>query len=66
MPIAMTFQEFRHMHRALLPGESLPRLPTLLERLQVLLSAPLRHGAEAEENAPEPEEGQEEEWPESS
>ena len=65
-PQAMTFHEFHHVHRALRPGESLPRLPTLLEQLQVLRGAPLRPAAAAQVNAPEPEEGHDEDWPESS
>jgi hypothetical protein len=31
-----TFPGFRHIHRGLLPGESIPRRPTLLEQLQAL------------------------------
>jgi hypothetical protein len=66
LPTATTFHEFRHVHRALLPGESLPRLPTLLEQLQVLRRTPMRPAAAAEENAPEPEASLDEHWPESS
>jgi hypothetical protein len=66
LPTTMTFHESRHVHRGLLPGESLPRLPTLVEQLQVLRSALLRPADATEENTPEPEEGHDEEWPESS
>jgi len=62
----MTFHEFRHLHRTLLPGESLPRLPTLLEQLQVLRDAPLPLAAAAHESAAEPVEGDDEDWTESS
>ena len=65
-PTAMTFHEFHRVHRALRPGESLPRLPTLLEQLQVLRGAPLRPTAAAQVDAPEPEESHDEDWPESS
>jgi hypothetical protein len=66
LPTAMTFHEFHRVHRALRPGESLPRLPTLLEQLQVLRGAPLRPAATAQVNAPEPEEVHDEDSPESS
>jgi len=62
----MTFHEVRHLHRTLLPGESLPRFPTLLEQLQVLRNALLAPAAAAHESAPEPEEGDDKDWPESS
>ena len=65
LPTAMTFHEFHRVHRALRPGESLPRLPTLLE-LQVLRGAPLRPADAAQVNAPEPEEGHDEDSPEAS
>ena len=61
----MMFHGFRHIHRALLAGESLPRLPTLLEQLQVLRGAPLRPATASEERS-EPEDGHDEDWPESS
>ena len=66
LPTAMTLHEFRRIHRALRLGESLPRLPTLLEQLQVLRGAPLRPAAAAPANAPESEEGHDEDGPESS
>jgi len=66
LPIAMAYDGFRHIHRALLPGESPPRLPTLLEQLQVLRNAPLRPAAAAQVDAPEFEEGHDEDWPEPS
>jgi len=62
----LAFHEFRHLHRTLLSDESLPRLPTLLEQLEVLRSAPLAPVTAAHESVPEREEGDDEDWPESS
>jgi len=59
-----TFPGFRHIHRTLLPGESVPRCPTLLEQLQALRGSTVSPAPEAEEQAPEIEDGHEDEWSE--
>jgi len=65
-PSAATYPGFRHIHRTLLPGESVPRVPTLVEQLQAM-------GASAECETPqdyaaesEVDEEYDEEWPEMS
>ncbi len=65
-PTAMTSHESRRIHRGLRPGESPPRLPTLLEQLQGLRRAPLRPADAAQVGAPEPENGHDEDRPKSS
>jgi hypothetical protein len=63
-----TFPGFRHIHRSLMPGETIPRAPTLLEQLQALgnTSGMADQAIEEEEVASEviAEEQDEEEWPE--
>ena len=69
-PSATTFPGFRHIHRTLLPGESLPRRPTLLEQLEALRGSSVSAALVTEENVPEDlseiEEEQDEEWSEIS
>jgi hypothetical protein len=43
-----TFPGFRHIHRGLLPGESIPRVPTLIEQLQALSGSAMHADTEAE------------------
>ncbi len=69
-PNATTFPGFRHIHRTLLPGESLPPRPTLLEQLEALRGSSASAAPVTEENVPEDlseiEEEQDEEWSEIS
>lgn len=61
VPSQMTFHEFHRLHRALLPGESPPRLPSLLEQLLQLRGSSLRATPAADEHSVEPQEGHDEE-----
>ncbi len=69
-PNSTTFPGFRHIHRTLLPGESLPPRPTLLEQLEALRGSTTSATSATEEDVPENlselEEEQDEEWSEIS
>ncbi len=60
----MTLRESRRTHRELLPGESLPRLPTLLEQLQLLRGARLGPAPATQDNLPEAGDGHDGDGPE--
>ena len=44
-----TFPGFRHIHRTLMPGETIPRPQTLLEQLQALGGSAMNEVVVAEE-----------------
>lgn len=64
-----TFPGFRHLHRSLMPGETIPRAPTLLEQLQALRSSSSKAEPAAEEQSADAalvEDQDDEEWSEVS